>query len=56
LNANKAATARLERLAKNDEFSGEAIDRLRDEYAEHIQQLEQCAENPEECRGEVATP
>jgi CPA1 family monovalent cation:H+ antiporter len=56
LKANKAATALLEQLAKGDAFSGDAISRLRGEYAERIQQLEQCAENPEECRGEVATP
>ena len=56
MDANKAATALLEQLSGNDEFSGDTIDRLRAEYAERIQQLELCGENPEECRGEVATP
>lgn len=56
LNANKAAIVLLEQLAKNDDPAREAIDRLRREYAERIRQLEQCAERPEECRGEVATP
>jgi monovalent cation/hydrogen antiporter len=56
LDANKAAIALLEQLAKNHEFTADAVDRLRGEYAERIQQLEQCAERPEECRGEEATP
>ena len=56
LGANKAATALLEQLSAGEEFSEEAIARLRAEYAERIQQLEMCAENPEECRGEIATP
>jgi monovalent cation/hydrogen antiporter len=56
LEANKAATALLEQLAGTGEFSQDANDRLRAEYAERIQQLEMCAENPDECRGEVTTP
>lgn len=56
LDANKAATALLEKLSKGREFSDDVIARLRAEYAERIQQLEMCSENPEECRGEVATP
>lgn len=55
LDANKAATGLLEQLSGGDEFSEDLIERLRAEYAERIQQLEMCAENPEECRGEVAT-
>ena len=47
LNANKAAIALLEHIAKKDNLAGEAIDRLRGEYSERIQQLEQCAERPE---------
>jgi CPA1 family monovalent cation:H+ antiporter len=43
-------------LRKKDNLAGEAIDRLRGEYSERIQQLEQCAESPEEYRAEVATP
>jgi Na+/H+ antiporter len=56
LEANKTAVALLEQFAAGGEFSGDAIDRLRAEYTERIQQLKMCAENPEECRGEVATP
>lgn len=56
LEANKAATDILDDLDKSEEFPKEAINRLRAEYAERIQQLEMCGENPEECRGEVATP
>lgn len=56
LDANKAANALLEELSGGGEFSEDAIARLRAEYSERIQQLELCAENPEECRGEVATP
>ena len=56
LGANKAATALLERLSGDDKFSEDVIARLRAEYVERIQQLEMCADNPEECRGEVATP
>jgi hypothetical protein len=32
------------------------VDRLRAEYDERVQQLELCAQNPDDCRGEVATP
>lgn len=56
LQANKAATALLEQLTNNREFPVDLVDRLRGEYVERIQELEQCSENPEECRGEVATP
>ncbi|HUE40431.1 MAG TPA: Na+/H+ antiporter [Chthoniobacterales bacterium] len=56
LEANKAATALLEQLAGTGEFSQDANDRLRAEYAERIQQLQMCAEDPDECRGEVTTP
>jgi Na+/H+ antiporter len=56
LEANKAAIGLLEQLASKDEFSGNVVDRLRAEYAERIEQLEMCAENPDDCRGEVATP
>jgi hypothetical protein len=46
----------LERLGANGEFGEDAINRLRAEYDEHLEQLELCAENPDECRGEIATP
>jgi CPA1 family monovalent cation:H+ antiporter len=56
LNANKAAIELLEQLAANGEFGEDAINRLRAEYDERVEQLELCAENPDECRGEIATP
>ena len=56
LNANKAAIALLEQFGANGEFGEDAINRLRAEYDERVQQLELCAENPDECRGEIATP
>ena len=56
LGANKAALGLLEQLANTAEFSDEVVARLRAEYNERVGQLELCADNPEECRGEVATP
>jgi hypothetical protein len=32
------------------------VDRLRAEYDDRVEQLEVCAENPDDCRGEIATP
>jgi CPA1 family monovalent cation:H+ antiporter len=32
------------------------VDRLRAEYDERVEQLQLCAENPDDCRGEIATP
>ena len=29
---------------------------MRAEYNERVEQLELCADNPEDCRGEIATP
>jgi Na+/H+ antiporter len=56
LEANKAAIALIEQLSAEGKFSVDVVQRLRTEYDERIQQLELCAENPEECRGEIATP
>src|SRR5207244_1715353 len=56
LEANKAALGLLEQLTSAAEFSDEVVSRLRAEYIERVGQLELCAENPDECRGEVATP
>jgi monovalent cation/hydrogen antiporter len=56
LEANKNAMGLLDQLAANDEFSRNAIDRLRAEYVERVQQLELCSENPDNCSGQVATP
>ena len=34
----------------------DALDRLRAEYQDRLQQLELCAENPDDCSGQLATP
>ncbi|MEP7014980.1 MAG: Na+/H+ antiporter [Verrucomicrobiota bacterium] len=56
LEANKAALALLARLGAKPEVSDEAVARLRAEYGERVGQLELCADNPDDCRGEIATP
>ncbi|MGH8102250.1 MAG: cation:proton antiporter, partial [Chthoniobacterales bacterium] len=56
LEANKAALGLLGQLASTAKFSGEVVARLRAEYNERVEQLELCADNPEDCRGEIATP
>jgi CPA1 family monovalent cation:H+ antiporter len=56
LEANKAAIELIEKLRANGDFSPDAVDRLRAEYDERVEQLQLCAENPDDCRGEIATP
>jgi Na+/H+ antiporter len=56
LEANKAAIELIEKLRANDKFSPQSVDRLRAEYDERVDQLQLCAENPDDCRGEIATP
>jgi len=56
LEANKAAIELIKDLSAKGEFPSDAVDRLRIEYDERVQQLELCRDNPEECRGEIATP
>jgi len=56
LEANKAALEWIENARANGKFSPDTVDRLRAEYDERIEQLEHCADNPDECRGEIATP
>jgi monovalent cation/hydrogen antiporter len=56
LEANKAALELIKRLSANGDFSSDTVDRLRAEYDERVQQLELCAESPDDCRGEIATP
>jgi monovalent cation/hydrogen antiporter len=56
LDANKAALEWIEKARANADFSPDAVDRLRTEYDERIEQLEICANNPDDCRGEIATP
>src|SRR5438045_280315 len=55
LEANKAAIELIEKLRANGDFSPDLVDRLRAEYDERVEQLELCAENPDDCRGEIAT-
>jgi hypothetical protein len=56
LEANKAALKWIEEAGANGKFSPDAANRLHAEYDERIEQLEHCAENPDDCRGEIATP
>jgi CPA1 family monovalent cation:H+ antiporter len=56
LEANKAAIKVIEGFSANGDFPNQIVDRLRAEYDERVQQLELCAEAPEDCRGEIATP
>jgi CPA1 family monovalent cation:H+ antiporter len=54
--ANKAAIEFIENARADGKFSPDAVGRLRAEYDERVEQLELCAESPDDCRGEVATP
>jgi CPA1 family monovalent cation:H+ antiporter len=56
LQANKAALEWIEEARAKSNFSTDVVNRLRAEYDERIEQLEHCADNPDECRGEIATP
>jgi monovalent cation/hydrogen antiporter len=56
LEANKAAIELIGKLHAKGEFSPDTVDRLRAEYEERVEQLQLCAENPDDCRGEIATP
>ena len=56
MEANKAALDWIEKARADGKFSPNAVDRLHAEYDERIEQLQLCAENPDDCRGEIATP
>jgi Na+/H+ antiporter len=56
LKANEAAIELIEKLRDNGDFSANTLDRLRVEYDERVEQLQLCAESPDDCRGEIATP
>jgi monovalent cation/hydrogen antiporter len=56
LEANNAAIELIGKLRASGEFSSDTVDRLRAEYDERVEQLQLCAENPDDCRGEIATP
>jgi monovalent cation/hydrogen antiporter len=54
--ANKAAIEFIEKRRESGDFSADAAGRLRTEYDERLEQLELCASNPDDCRGEIGTP
>jgi CPA1 family monovalent cation:H+ antiporter len=54
--ANRAAMTLLDKAAAEEKFSAEAINRLRAEYDERVQQLQICTDTPDDRRGEIATP
>ncbi|HEX4653849.1 MAG TPA: Na+/H+ antiporter [Candidatus Udaeobacter sp.] len=56
LEANKAAIDFIENMREHGNFSADVAARLRAEYDERVEQLELCADNPDDCRGEIATP
>jgi CPA1 family monovalent cation:H+ antiporter len=56
LEANQAALTLIGTVAENHDFPSDVVNRLRAEYDERVEQLQLCAENPEDCRGEIATP
>lgn len=56
MEANKAAIEFIENARVNGKFTPDTVDRLRAEYDERVGQLQLCAENPDDCRGEIATP
>ncbi|HZS18969.1 MAG TPA: Na+/H+ antiporter [Candidatus Udaeobacter sp.] len=56
LKANQAAIESIEKLRSSGKFSPDTVDRLRAEYDERVEQLRLCAERPDDCRGEIATP
>ncbi len=56
LEANRTALEWISKAQADNKFSPAVIDRLRAEYDDRIEQLELCASNPDDCRGEIATP
>lgn len=56
LEANKTAIGLIENFSADGDFPPQLVDRLRAEYDERVEQLELCKDNPDECRGEIATP
>jgi CPA1 family monovalent cation:H+ antiporter len=56
LEANKAAIKLIEELAGKGGFSSDTVDRLRAEYDDRLQQLQLCADSPDDCSGQIASP
>jgi CPA1 family monovalent cation:H+ antiporter len=56
LEANKAAIKLIEELAQSGDFSSDTVDRLRAEYDDRLQQLQLCADSPDDCSGQIANP
>ena len=53
--ANEAALRLVDKIATGNEFDQAAVERLRAEYRERLEQLQLCADTPAERRGEIAT-
>ena len=51
-----AIPALIEELAAGGDFSSDTVDRLRAEYDDRLQQLQLCADSPDDCSGQVASP
>ncbi|HEY4282321.1 MAG TPA: Na+/H+ antiporter, partial [Chthoniobacterales bacterium] len=56
LEANKAAIKLIEELAGKGDFTPDTVDRLRAEYDDRLQQLQLCADSPDDCSGQIASP
>jgi Na+/H+ antiporter len=54
--ANKAAIKLIEELSEKGDFSSDTVDRLRAEYDDRLQQLQLCADSPDDCSGQIANP
>ena len=53
--ANEAALELIERVASDNDFAPNSVERLRAEYEERLDELRRCADTPAERRGEIAT-
>ena len=56
LHTDKAALKLIEELAERGEFSSDTVDRLRAEYDDRLQQLQLCADSPDDCSAQIASP
>jgi hypothetical protein len=56
LQANNAALAHLEKMTTRSDIAPDVLSRLRAEYDDRLQQLEQCCQESGNPTGEIATP
>ena len=56
LKANEAAIQLLKEVSENGDFSSDVVSRLRAEYDDRLEQLRECAESPDDCSGQIASP